>query len=137
MTRYLEEQHARVGSIDEEVLGLVEFLNTLPGVTTTSSCCGHGLEPVSVEFDVDPGRPEGLFVLLRATDPRYWRHGANWSVRVGIVDAKRARGLPFRYTLHSVDLCGEVAYAEQESLIQSVRAHLGHRPFVAGFGLSV
>lgn len=39
--------------IDPECRELCEALNLLPGITTTSSCCGHGREPYRIWFDAD------------------------------------------------------------------------------------
>lgn len=36
--------------LDPECRELCEALNLLPGITTTSSCCGHGREPYRVFF---------------------------------------------------------------------------------------
>jgi hypothetical protein len=39
--------------LDPECRELCEALNLLPGITTTSSCCGHGREPYRVFFAAD------------------------------------------------------------------------------------
>lgn len=36
--------------LDPECRELCEALNLLPGITTTSSCCGHGREPYRIFF---------------------------------------------------------------------------------------
>jgi hypothetical protein len=36
--------------MDDECVALCDALNTLPGVATTESCCGHGIHPFRVFF---------------------------------------------------------------------------------------
>ena len=40
--------------LDPEVVALCEALNTLPGIETVSSCCGHGQRPYRIWFIVTP-----------------------------------------------------------------------------------
>lgn len=65
--------------IDDDCVELVKALNTLPGITTLESCCGHGQWPYQVHL-----RAESLDVLPQLC---YWfnqRHSGccGWRVIV-------------------------------------------------------
>jgi hypothetical protein len=38
------------GDLDQEILGLCQAMNEVPGIQTVESCCGHGDRPVRVWF---------------------------------------------------------------------------------------
>ena len=50
------------GLMDEECIDLCDAMNSLPGIVTINSCCGHGLNPYSIFFRVTNSK-EGLFFL--------------------------------------------------------------------------
>lgn len=56
-------------AIDAEIIELVDALNAFEGISTYSSCSGHGKAPVRVWFHADS--IQALFPVLRAIDPRY------------------------------------------------------------------
>ena len=70
---------AAPAGLDPEVLSLCMAMNAFPGITTTSSCCGHGREPFGIYFQ--PESLDDLPALL------YWFDGCHtgqygWRVRV-------------------------------------------------------
>jgi hypothetical protein len=65
------------GDLDPEVLELCRAMNSLQGITTYSSCCGHGERDVTVGFLWDA--PEDLAFLLYCVSPC---HGGSWNWRV-------------------------------------------------------
>lgn len=42
------------GMMDPEVIELCNLLNSLPGIQTTTSCSGHGVEPLRIWFKAEP-----------------------------------------------------------------------------------
>ncbi len=123
--------------MDPEVLRLCNVLNALPGISTTSSCCGHGKSPVSIFLTVDPRidpRAEGLFFLARCMDRRYWSH--DWSLSLSVSDVMRDDLPPVYYQLESVSV-GEKAYVEAESLVENMEHHLNHVNFIAHYHLDL
>jgi len=85
-------------------------------------------------FYVDPKDQRGLFILCRSIDRRYWKHGIEWSVRVGILDEGKY-SLPFVYDLKSTSV-GEKAQEQMVSMIESIEWHLGNLAFMSGYYLS-
>lgn len=59
--------------LDPECLALCVALNKLPGITTFSSCCGHGREPYRIWFDVARLAALQPVVLLAADCTRRWQ----------------------------------------------------------------
>lgn len=61
--------------MDPECILLCDALNSLPGVETFESCCGHSLEPYRIYFKVSDLR--GLRILGRVCSRNYssglWR----------------------------------------------------------------
>ena len=67
------------GNIDEECVALCDAMNSVPGILTTSSCCGHGKYEYRIFFHADS--LEVLPPLL------YWFDGCHcgyygWKVHV-------------------------------------------------------
>lgn len=119
------------GRMDLEVEELCDALNTLPGVRTTESCCGHSLEPFRIYFSVDGAESmQGLFFLARCVDRRYWRHGYLWGIEVSVADASRDGSLPLVFLLHSGPIVGDDAYAQADSLVENMTQHLNHSAFL-------
>ncbi len=117
--------------MDKEAIA-ADALNSLKGVTTDSSCCGHGERPYDIFFDC---RSEAsLFFLGRCTDTRYWKYGHKWKIIVNIADVSSNGHLPVHYMLISEDV-GEDAYKQAESLVENIEYHLNHKNFIKGFNL--
>ena len=47
----MEKKTVYYGRMDKEILSLCDAINDIPGVKTTSSCCGHGGTPVSITLN--------------------------------------------------------------------------------------
>jgi len=70
------------GKMDRECLGLCDAMNALPGITTTESCCGHGLSNYHIWFRVR--EVQDLTPLHRAINHLYgglagWRIEVSWT----------------------------------------------------------
>ena len=120
--------------MDSEVIDLCNAMNSLPGIETDSSCCGHGTDPFEIYFKVTDST-EGLFFLTRCIDKRYWTY--NWSIKLSVGDRFDGKHLPICYILSSNIIVGELAYKQAESLIDNMNLHLNHKAFMKGYNLSI
>lgn len=59
--------------LDPACLSLVKVMNRLPGIVTTSSCCGHGRDTFHIFFEMDPSQI-GADVLARCLSGRYYNY---------------------------------------------------------------
>lgn len=61
--------------LDSACLNLCIALNALPGIKTTTSCCGHGREPFRVWLDFeDQVQSLGSITLSRCLSGRYYNY---------------------------------------------------------------
>lgn len=82
--------------MDAECIPLCDALNSLPGVKTTSSCCGHCKNKFMVFFDCE--NAASLFIIARSFNRRYSGTNMEWIIEVDSHDSGN-----FDYFLHSVE----------------------------------
>ena len=82
--------------MDTECIPLCNALNSLPGVTTTSSCCGHCKNKFMIFFDCD--NDVSLSIIARSFNRRYSGTNMEWIIEVDSDDSGN-----FDYFLHSVE----------------------------------
>ncbi len=116
------------GMMDKECIELCNIINSLPGLETTESCCGHGKGPYMIFFKVKISKV-GLFVLTRSIDKRYWEFGHIWNISLYVGDCFINKRLPIKYILSSNKSVGEKAYKEANSLVQNIKDHIAHENF--------
>jgi len=63
--------------VDGPCVELCKAINAVPGLKTTSSCCGHGRGPLRIYFTWE--HELDLMVLCRANDRRYYQ-GAEYFI---------------------------------------------------------
>lgn len=68
------------GRMDEECIPLCDALNSLPGVETTSSCCGHCKNDFIIFFNCN--NSYSLSVIARAFSRRYSGTFLAWKIEV-------------------------------------------------------
>jgi hypothetical protein len=124
------------GVMDEEVRGLCDAMNCLPGIQTTGSCCGHGKAASNIWFTVGPTLT-GLFFLTRCVDARYWMYGHLWEINLSVADAWDGKTLPTMFRLHSGDVVGIDAYSQALDLVRNMEEHLNHPNFLKAYALSI
>ena len=83
------------GRMDEECIPLCDALNSLPGVETTSSCCGHCKNYFMIFFNCNSSY--SLSVIARAFNRRYSGTFLEWKIEVETNDNGR-----YDYFMHSV-----------------------------------
>lgn len=83
------------GRMDEECITLCDILNSLPGVETTSSCCGHCKNDFMIFFNCN--NSYSLAVISRAFNKRYSGTYLEWKIEIETLDNGR-----YDYFMHSV-----------------------------------
>lgn len=83
------------GRMDEECISLCDALNSLPGVETTSSCCGHCKNNFMIFFNCN--NSYSLAIIARAFNKRYSGTYLEWKIEVETLDNGR-----YSYFLYSV-----------------------------------
>lgn len=74
--------------LDKECVSLVNMLNTIDGIATTESCCGHLKAPFRIFFVSDSFSAIGM--LYRCVDKRY--SDGNWKIEVCCSDINPTNG---------------------------------------------
>jgi len=124
------------GRMDKECIDLCNAMNSLPGIETTESCCGHGASPFMIFFRVHDSK-EGLFFLTRCADRRYWKYGYLWTITLKVGDMYENGYLPINYILSSGPIVEEDAYAQAQDLVRNMNYHLNHKNFIKGYELDL
>lgn len=96
-----------IDDLDPECRALVEAINRLPGIYTTSSCCGHGKHPYWIFFRVE--NVEALPALLYWLDPCH-NGCARWVVTVN-TDCSRS---PASFCIEGP--VGDTVYEDAETI---------------------
>lgn len=97
---------------DKEVVSLCNAINSIPGLETSESCCGHGKEAFEIWFNANDLK--ALIVLARAFDRRYGGL-TNWHCYLHMNDIA-----PVTFRIES-ESKGEVAYAESEYIAHNIK----------------
>lgn len=135
----LKEGQLYDGDMDTECLRLCDAINALPGIKTTSSCCGHSSGKYMIFMEVEPKDPRGLFFLTRCVDRRYWKYGYLWKIELAVGDTFYKDGgcLPITYMLTSGPIVGEDSYEQAMLLVDNMNNHLNIEAFMKGFNLDI
>jgi hypothetical protein len=111
--------------IDEECIHLCVLLNSLPGINTIDSCCGHNNYPYRIWFNIDNVSCQGLRILLRAIDPRYYGYKdgkPKWEIKVDSSDIfGKGKGIYFLL---------EGSLNEYKDLFKSINHVLSQKDFM-------
>ena len=83
------------GRMDDECIPLCDALNSLPGVETTSSCCGHCKNDFRIFFNCN--NSYSLAVIARAFNRRYSGTFLEWKIEIETHDNGR-----YDFVMHSV-----------------------------------
>ena len=123
-------------NIDKEVIELCNVINSLPGLKTLESCCGHNKDTFRIFFTILPYQSnEGLFFLTRCIDRRYWKYGDKWSITLSVAD-HFDKILPITFLLESKDR-GEVVYDQANDLVENMKYHLNHKNFIKCYNIDL
>lgn len=103
------------GVMDDECIPLCDAINSIPGLRTVESCCGHGERQFSIWFDVE--FPSHLPILLYYCDPCHV--GFRWNCVV-TTDCGMS---PVTFRIQS-ESQGEQSYAEANTIAESIVEYL-------------
>jgi hypothetical protein len=81
----MADGNAPRGWMDSECVDLCNALNSIKGIETSESCCGHNYETYKIFFlcfDL-----KALRFIQACIDSRYWKYGSEWSIRTYISDS--------------------------------------------------
>lgn len=118
------------------VVDLCNAINSLPGLQTQESCCGHGERSFQIFFEVKEAG-QGLFFLTRCKDQRYWQFGDIWDIKLSVGDIFDNGILPTIFLLTSNSSKGEAAYSQAKDLINNMNYHLNHQTFIEYYGIDL
>jgi len=114
--------------MDAECVDLCDALNSMKGVTTNESCCGHNHQPYRIWFKCDSLEP--LTFIQSCIDRRYWEYGDEWYIEPSISDTKPF--LNFALTSKSTDL--KTIVPQVESMVDIFNYYLNHENRFEGLG---
>lgn len=117
------------GRMDAKCIELCDTLNSLPGIRTSESCCGHGRESFDIWLYVES--MQHLVILGRVLDRRYGCP-EGWTLVVDNTD--QPENCPI-FWLTSGPVKGEQAYKDAKKLVESIKRHLNHENFVKAFNI--
>lgn len=117
------------GKMDKEVIGLCDKLNSIPGIKTVESCSGHNKTSFNIWFKYDRPENDGLMLLVRSIDSRYWEYGNDWSITLSVSDIMEDDSRPVMYLISSGDVKGKEAYKQAKDLIDNIDHHINHESF--------
>lgn len=119
--------------MDEECIDLCNALNSIVGIETRDSCCGHGERSFQIFFLVTSW--VGLFFVTRCVDKRYWKYGHEWTLELSVGDSWDGKVLPTVFCLHSGAVKGNEAHFQAADLVANLNHHLNHENFKKGFNI--
>lgn len=120
--------------MDPECVQLCDAVNSIAGLETVSSCCGHGKTPFRIFFYLrDKTKINNLSVISRVMDRRYGGP-VNWECVLEGTDAPEY--MPY-FCITSGASRGEKAYAESIDIAENMSFHLQHENFIALFGIKL
>lgn len=67
-------------NIDYEIRDLIRYINSIDGIETVESCCGHGKRPCSIWFKADDIGSVTRFIY------RYLYRNNNWRIKIVMSD---------------------------------------------------
>ena len=116
--------------MDKECVDLCNALNSIKGIVTTESCCGHNYNPYVVFFKCSDLL--GLRFIQSCIDGRYWKWGQEWSITTHISDIGPDT-LDFLLKSKSSNL--EEIMIQVKDMIKSFNYYLNHESRLKFLGL--
>lgn len=135
----------RVNAMDKQCIKLCEALNSIRGIETTESCCGHGKRSFIIFFTLDKEYFENLHIIARVMDRRYgggyedvkkddgiWTE-TGWRCQTSCNDIYISD--KFNFMITSCEIKGRKAYSQANKIAQNIAHHLSHKNYVEYFCL--
>lgn len=107
----MDDKKVYDGNMDEECIALCNALNSLPGVSTFESCCGH--LNGSYNIWLNTSNLYSMSVIARAFDKRYVNTNVIWRVCIETEEIDT-------YPMFCIRICSEDMFLDKESMMHDV-----------------
>lgn len=122
------------GRMDPQCIDLCDALNSIPGIRTVNSCCGHNKHSYCIWFNIDRKKVRFLTVVARVFDRRYGGI-IGWSCFLDNGDIPKYQPV---FRVDSGEIKGRKAYRDSVKIAGNIYGHLKHKAFCKAFlGLKV
>ncbi len=130
-SRITKGGHLGEGWMDAECVDLCNAINSMKGLETVESCCGHNYQPYRIFFKCH--ELSALRFLQSCIDNRYWKHGSEWSITSHISDTGPE---PLYFLLESKSSNLTEIMSQVEDMIRTLNHYLNHENRFEFLGLS-
>lgn len=117
------------GKMDKECIPLCDAINSIPGLETTESCCGHHEDHFRIWFKVLKFR--NLYVLVRNIDIRYGAP-SGWTCEIQDTDLPED---PLIFIVSSNKMHLADSYRESLIIVKGIKDFLENKKFMKMFGI--
>jgi hypothetical protein len=108
--------------MDAECVDLSDTLNSIKGIETVESCCGHNYEPYRIFFKCY--ELPALRFIQSCIDKRYWKYGGQWKITTSIADVGPE---PLDFVLESTSSNLNEIMTQVEDMIIVINYYLNHK----------
>lgn len=110
------------GWMDAECVNLCNALNSIKGIETIESCCGHNYQPYCIFFKCFD--LAALRFIQSCIDNRYWQYGFDWKITTYISDSGPE---PLSFMLESKSSNLNEVMVQVKDMIDSFNYYLNHK----------
>ena len=114
--------HLGEGWMDAECVDLCDAINSMTGLETVESCCGHNHQPYRIFFKCY--ELSALRFLQSCIDNRYWEYGSEWMITSHISDTGPE---PLYFLLESKSSKLDEIMTQVEDMIRVFNHYLNHQ----------
>ncbi len=117
--------------MDAECVDLCDTLNSIKGIQTVESCCGHNYQPYCIFFKCFD--LAALRFIQSCIDERYWQHGSDWKITTYISDTGPE---PLNFLLESKSSNLVEVLPQVRDMIKTFNHYLNHEGRFEFLGLN-
>jgi hypothetical protein len=117
-------------SMEPECIPLCNALNSIPGIRTTESCCGHGNGPFMVFFYLADLRKVRYLSVIGRVFSRNYGVPPGWSCTLHNSDVPKTTP---SFMICSGSVRGDQAYRDSGYIASNIMGHLKHKAFCRMF----
>jgi hypothetical protein len=117
--------------MDAECVDLCDTINSMKGLETVESCCGHNYQPYRIFFKCYD--LSALRFLQSCIDGRYWEFGYKWRITSYISDTGPE---PLTFMLESESSNLTEIMTQVEDMIRAINHYLNHKNRFEFLGLN-
>ena len=117
--------------MDAECVDLCDAINSMKGLETIESCCGHNNQAYHIFFKCHD--LSALRFLQSCIDNRYWEYGSEWMITSQISDTGPE---PLYFLLESKSSNLTEIMSQIEDMIDTLNYYLNHKNRFEFLGLS-